>query len=61
MKYFEIKVTNCTECKHRFGAYCCHDPICLRKSPEQRGIIFDENCQELTPSCPMWQETKEQV
>ena len=56
MKYFEIKVINCTECPNK-GEYQECDLAPFKKWEE----VYEENKDQLTPSCPMWQETKEQV
>lgn len=56
-RYFEVKVTGCIECKFQMEGDRCYK-ICsmdIGKSTQ----TFEENEYELTPICPMWNETKE--
>jgi hypothetical protein len=55
-RVFTVGVTGCYECKFRMGAYCCHPSVSKPEiSPDVRSDLFDTNCRELYPSCPMYQ------
>lgn len=67
MKYFEIKVTGCKNCPKRQNGTGSvgfeHASKCWTPSLSQyhREMLYEQNKDKLTTSCPMWQETKEQV
>lgn len=60
MRYFEVKVTGCNNCPYSEFSYgswvCTHGNVGIETMK-----TYDENDQQLTPSCPMWNETKEDV
>lgn len=61
-RYFEVKVERCGDCSFlhysdESGNMCLHD-----STPDSRDIrqtIYQQNKHQLTPTCPMWGETKE--
>lgn len=53
-RYFEVKVENCQTCPNNDeGVACDIAPF------KQWKKVFNENKDQLTDSCPMWNETKE--
>ena len=56
LRYFEIKVTGCKNCP-KYKSVCCG----FEFAPYQvRSNAAKQNYDHLTPSCPNWNETKEQ-
>ena len=57
-RYFEVKVRSCSECPFADNADqmdCLHD----FKTAALASTRWIENVQRITPSCPMWNQTKE--
>ena len=59
LRYFEVKVTSCDNCPRRVSFRCFH-PDLWQQSIEHQDATYFANRFNLTPSCPMWNETKEQ-
>lgn len=57
-RYFDLKVTGCCECPCRRGDICYHYKMNLKPNSLCEKT-YEENKDQLTPSCPMWNETKE--
>lgn len=60
-RYFEVKVTNCGNCQRAdfsgFGE--CNEEYERTANFADSHRVFTENRNQLTPSCPMWDKTKE--
>jgi len=59
MRYFEIKVTACGDCPYSNLEHGWCDVEDNGGQPYTMRLCR-ENSDQLTPSCPMWNETKEQ-
>lgn len=63
-RYFEVKVTGCKNCHECYSTYdetwgvtsysCGHANADVKDK-----ILFQQNKDQLTPTCPMWNETEE--
>ena len=58
-RYFEVKVTECGNCPEpyydeAYSAYGCGHNDAISKEFK----MFKQNKDQLTPSCPMWEQTK---
>lgn len=54
-RYFELKVEKCKGCIYAAKKI----DVCKLASLFKWGIVYQQNKDQLTPSCPMWNETKE--
>ena len=59
-RYFEVKVTGCNNCPEpyydpNYGVYGCGYNDAIGKEFK----TFKQNQNTITPSCPMWDMTKE--
>ena len=60
-RYFEVKVTGCKDCPiANLNAGCCtKNPAIDHESYVAAYRIYQQNLDQLTDSCPMWEQTKE--
>lgn len=54
-RYFEVKVTGCRTCVYASTKI----DICKLASLFKWGVVYQQNKDQLTDSCPMWEQTKE--
>ena len=59
MRYFEVKVTGCYSCAFYREQTDSMVDRCIKVFLNQV-TTFRQNKDQLTPSCPNWNETKEQ-
>ena len=60
-RYFEVRVTGCKNC-HLSDCdmeVCLHGIVFTEHQNRRASQRFSENFKALTPSCPMWEQTKE--
>lgn len=63
-RYFEVKVTGCMNCPnkaqaHYWGSVCGLKYRTIADTAQAANLIYKQNKDQLTLSCPMWNETKE--
>lgn len=60
-RYFEVMVTGCNNCpSHEWRTY--NDTVCgewCGESDNESWHLIRDNKYAITPSCPMWEQTKE--
>jgi hypothetical protein len=59
-RYFEVKVTGCNSCPKKNIKYdCCDVDFDVGAAYLKYHEIFKQNKDQLTDSCPMWEQSKE--